>query len=89
MGAAMRCLIISGIRDFSKGEKVVDKFGNDANDVYAILIDRRIARLHPIYMSVKEQLNGAGDFVNYFLHTENTAFIGKNCFVKIYKNVSE
>ena len=69
--------------------KVVDKFGNDANDVYAILIDRRIARLHPSYMSVKEQLNGAGDFVNYFLHTENTAFIGKNCFVKVYKNVSE
>lgn len=68
--------------------KVVDKFGNDANDVYAVLIDRRIARLHPSYMSVKEQLNAAGDFVNYFLHTENTAFIGKNCFVKIYKNPS-
>lgn len=69
--------------------KVVDKFGTDANDVYAMLIDKRIARLHPSYMSVKEQLNAAGDFVNYFLHTENTAFISKNCFVRIYKNVSE
>ena len=65
--------------------KVIDKFGNDNNGVYAMLIDKRIARLHPSYMSIKEQLNAAGDFVNYFLHTENTAFISKNCFVKIYK----
>lgn len=64
---------------------VVEDFGNDANGVYAMLVDKRIARLHPTYFAVREQLNGIGDYVNYFLHTENTAFISKNCFVKIYK----
>lgn len=63
----------------------VDNFGNDASGVYAILMDRRTCRLHPTYMAVREQLNGSGDFVNYFLHNENTAFISKNTFTKIYK----
>lgn len=63
---------------------VVDDFGNDATGAYAILMDRRMARLHPTYVAVREQLNGAGDFMNYFLHTENTAFISKNTYVKIY-----
>ena len=63
---------------------VVDDFGNDATGAYAILMDRRMARLHPTYTAVREQLNGAGDFMNYFLHTENTAFISKNTYVKIY-----
>lgn len=62
---------------------VVDDFGGD-NNVFAMLVDKRIARLHPTYRAIREQLNGVGDYVNYFLHTENTAFIGKNCFVKIY-----
>lgn len=66
---------------------VVDDFGNDTNGVYAILMDKRACRLHPSYMAVREQVNGIGDFVNYFLHTENTAFISKNCFVKIFKTV--
>ena len=63
----------------------VDDFGNDTSGVYAILIDRRACRLHPSYMAVREQLNGIGDYVNYFLHTRNTGFISKNAFVKIFK----
>lgn len=63
---------------------VVDDFGDDETGAYAILMDRRMARLHPTYTAVREQLNAAGDFMNYFLHTESTAFISKNTYVKIY-----
>lgn len=63
---------------------VVDDFGSAGSEFYAILMDRRMARLHPTYTAVREQLNGAGDFMNYFLHTENTAFISKNTYVKVY-----
>lgn len=63
---------------------VVDDFGDAGSSFYAILMDRRMARLHPTYTAVREQLNGAGDFMNYFLHTENTAFISKNTYVKVY-----
>lgn len=63
---------------------VVDDFGSDTTGAYAILMDRRMARLHPTYTAVREQLNAAGDFMNYFLHTENTAFISQNTYVKIY-----
>lgn len=66
---------------------VVDDFGNDTNDVYAILMDKRACRLHPTYMTVREQTNGLGDYVNYFLHSENTAFISKNCFIKVFMDV--
>lgn len=64
---------------------VVDNFANDNTGAFAILTDRRSMRLHPSYMAVREQLNGAGDYMNYFLHTENTAFISRNTFVKVYK----
>lgn len=51
---------------------------------YAILLDRRAVRLHPSYMAVRDQMNGVGDYVNYFLHTNNTGFISKNCFVHVW-----
>lgn len=63
---------------------VVDDFGSDSTGAYAILMDRRMARLHPTYTAVREQLNGSGDFVNYFMHLEHTSFISKNTYVKIY-----
>lgn len=63
---------------------VVDDFGSNT-DAFAVLIDRRALRLHPTYMAVREQLNGAGDFMNFFLHTENTAFISRNTFTRVYK----
>ena len=64
---------------------VVPDFGNADADYYAILVDRRIMRLHNTYRAVRENLNGQGDFLNMFYHTENTAHISRNCFVRVYK----
>lgn len=51
---------------------------------YAILMDRRAAKLHPTYRAVREQTNAKCDFVTYFLHTENTAFVSNNCGIIAY-----
>ena len=64
---------------------IVPDFGDADDDFYAMLVDRRIMRLHNTYRAVRENLNGQGDFLNYFYHTENTAHISRNCFVKVYK----
>ncbi|MBO5811322.1 MAG: hypothetical protein J6R32_10930 [Bacteroidales bacterium] len=66
---------------------VVDDFGSAGSEFYAILMDRRMARLHPTYTAVREHMNAAGDWISYFLHTENTAFISKNTYVKVYSSV--
>ena len=65
--------------------KVIPDFGDADDDYYAILVDRRIMRLHNTYRAVRENMNGQGDFLNYFYHTENTAHVSRNCFVKVYK----
>ena len=65
--------------------KVVDDFGAHApSGLFAILVDRRGLRLHQAYQAVREQMNGYSDFISYFLHTENTAFISRNTFIKAY-----
>jgi len=64
---------------------IIKDFGTNANGVYAMLIDFRGARLHNGYRAVRTQENGDGDFLNYVLHTENTAFYSKNTFIKVYK----
>ena len=64
---------------------VIPDFGDADADFYAMLVDRRIMRLHNTYRAVRENMNGQGDFLNYFYHTENTAHISRNCFVKVYK----
>ena len=64
---------------------VVPDFGNADADIYAMLVDARCMRLHNTYRAVRENQNGQGDFLNMFYHTENTAHISKNCFVKVYK----
>ena len=51
---------------------------------YAVLMDRRAILMHPSYMGVRDQMNGAGNYINYFLHTDNTMFISKNCFVHVW-----
>lgn len=63
---------------------VIPDFGDADDDVYAMLVDRRIMRLHNTYRAVRENMNGQGDFLNYFYHTENTAHISRNCAVKVY-----
>ena len=67
---------------------VVKDFGSDNSGVYAMLIDSRSVRLHNSYRAVRENMNGSGDFLNLFLHTENTAHYSRNTFVKIYRPAS-
>ena len=65
---------------------VVDDFGSYDGNAYAVLMDRRGMRLHNTYRAVRENFNGKGDFLNLFLHTENTPHISRNTFIKVYKN---
>lgn len=65
--------------------RVIPDFGDADADFYAVLVDRRIMRLHNTYRAVRENLNGQGDFLNMYYHTENTAHVSRNCFVKVYK----
>ena len=65
--------------------KVVDDFGDANSKVFAMLIDPRGVKLHRGYHAIRDNVNGAGDFINYFDHSENTGFISKNTFVKVYK----
>lgn len=67
---------------------VIPDFGDASSDFYAMLVDKRIMRLHNTYRAVRNNENGQGDFLNYFYHTENTAHISRNCFVKVYKKPS-
>ena len=60
-------------------------FGSASNDVYAVLLDSRGMRLHRTYEATRENMNGDGDFLNIFSHTEDTAWISRNCFVHIWK----
>ena len=64
---------------------VIPDFGNANSDFYAVLVDRRIMRLHNTYRAVRENMNGQGDFLNYFYHTENSVHVSRNCFVRVYK----
>lgn len=66
--------------------KGVNDFGNDSNNVYAIMIDRRGCKLHNSYIAVRTQENGSGDFLNYFLHTENTAAYSNFTFLHVFKS---
>ena len=69
--------------------KIVKDFGNTTTDAYAILMDRRAARLHIGYEAVRENFNGFGDFLNLFSHIESTAFISRNCYIKVFVAPSE
>lgn len=65
---------------------VVKDFGDNNTGVYAMLVDVRGLKLHNDYRAVRTFENGYNDFISYFLHTEFTAFISRNTFVKIYKS---
>lgn len=64
--------------------KVIRDFGATSSKAFAILMDRRGARLHRDYEAVRENFNGFGDFLNLFHHLECTCFISRNAFIKIY-----
>lgn len=65
--------------------KVIKDFGSADNKIYAILVDPRGVKLHNSYMAVRDQVNADGDFINFFKHFEDTGFISKSTFVKVYK----
>lgn len=65
--------------------ETINRFGSDNSGAFAILMDERMAKLHIDYEAVRENFNGDGDFLNLFQHLEYTAFISRNCFVKVYK----
>lgn len=65
--------------------KVIKDFGSDNTNVYAMLVDRRGIRMHNTYRAVRENFNGAGDFLNLFYQSEDTAHISRNTFVKVYR----
>lgn len=65
---------------------VVKDFGSASSNVFAVLMDNRGARLHNTYRAMRDNTNGRGDFLNLFDHTEDTAFISRNTFVKVYKS---
>lgn len=70
--------------------KVVDDFGTvtgqtDNKKVYAVLVDERGLKLHNGYMASRYKENADGDFVNYVRHFEDTAFISKSTFIRVFE----
>ena len=66
----------------------VPDMGDASADYFAVLLDARAIRVHNTYRAVRNNENGEGDFLNYFYHTENTAHVSRNVFVKVYKKAS-
>ena len=64
--------------------KVIRDFGSTNSNAYAIIMDNRAVRLHVDYEAVRENFNGAGDFLNLFSHLELTGFISRNAFFTIF-----
>ena len=64
---------------------VVKDFGTADSNFYAILMDSRAMRLHNTYRAMRDNANGEGDFLNLFDHTEDTAYLSRNAFVKAYR----
>ena len=62
----------------------VPDFGDANSKFYAVLIDNRGMRLHNTYNATRENFNGLLDFLNVFRHTEDTAWISRNTFVRVY-----
>ena len=69
-------------------EQIIVKDFGSATDYFAILMDRRGARLHDTFNATYENLNGQGAFMNVFRHIETTSYISRNTFVKVYKIAS-
>lgn len=65
---------------------VLKDFGTADSDYYAVLMDSRAMRLHNTYRATRENMNGDGDFLNLFEHTEDTAWISRNAFIHVWKD---
>lgn len=65
---------------------VVKDFGSANSKYYAVLMDARGMRLHNTYNATRENVNGDGDFLNIFRHTEDTAHVSRNTFIRVFKS---
>lgn len=65
--------------------KVVDDFGGADSKVWAFLVDPRGIKLHNSYRAIRSKENADGDFVNFVEHEDNTGFISKHVYMKVYK----
>lgn len=65
--------------------KVIDDFGNANTKVWGFLVDPRGIKLHNSYRAIRSTENADGDFVNFVEHENNTGFISKHVFMKVYK----
>ena len=63
---------------------VLRDFATANSKIYAVLMDSRAMRLHRTYSATRENMNGDGDFLNIFEHTEDTAWISRNAFVHVF-----
>lgn len=63
----------------------VEDFGEGHDDILAILIDDRGAKLHNSYNATREQSLARDDAMLYVKHTEDTAFISCNTFIHVFK----
>ena len=63
---------------------VLPDMGNLDAKVYAILCDKRAVRDFPTYRATRENMNGDGDFMNYFRHLEDTAHFSRNTYLHVY-----
>ena len=63
---------------------VLRDFGPANTKAYAVIMDKRAMRLHNTYRATRENLNGEGDFLNLFEHTEDTAWISRNAFIHVF-----
>lgn len=65
--------------------KIVDDFGGADSKVWGFLVDPRGIKLHNSYRAVRATENADGDFVNFVDHEEDTGFISKHVYMKVYK----
>lgn len=65
--------------------KVVEDFGTTTTDAFAVLVDPRGIKLHRNYESMRDHEVAAGDYRNFFLHTEHTGFISTHTYVKVFE----
>ena len=70
--------------------KVVEDFGNvtggtAGKEVFAMLVDARGIKLHNGYNATRTSTNADGDFENVVRHFEDTGFISKYCYMKVYE----
>lgn len=63
----------------------VKNFGADETKCFAMLVDARAIKLHNTYRATRQDQNGYNDWLNLTHHTEDTAYISRNTFVRVYR----